>query len=308
MTEDRGRNGLGGALALALAAAALSVVHPVLLMFVPVSLLLLALPPRRASFVVTGAILLAVALAGPRGGLVWYAERGWALILGAWFVAAVVLLPAAGFFARALSAVGATVASVLLLFLGDRAGWQRLDGSVTARLREATSQMAALWSDGGQMSGSFAQAIERTAELQAEFYPALLALASLAALGVAWWAYRRVAARHARPLRPLREFRFNDDLVWLLIAGVLLLVLPLGAAGRWAGSNVVVFMLGLYALRGVGVLLALTGAQGAIGVVVGGLALLFLYPLVMAASLVLGLTDTWLDLRARRRAAAGPGS
>ena len=132
-------------------------------------------------------------------------------------------------------------------------------------------------------------------------FPALLGLASLTGLAVAWFAFQRVANREPTPLRPLREFRFPDDLVWVLIAGVVLLLLPFGAAER-AGTNLLAFMTALYALRGLAVLLVLAGAPGPLGMVVGGLLLLFLYPLVMAMTVLVGVTDTWLDIRARRRA------
>lgn len=307
--EGGGRAGLGAVLALALAAAALSVVHPVLLMFVPLSLMLLALPPRSFPLLAVGTVVLITAMVGPRSGMFWYAERGWALLLGAWFIAAVVLLPQASFVSRGIAAVGASVLSVVLLFLGNRAGWERLDSTVETRLAEATAQMTEVWSQGeAGMSEQFATALKQTAELQARLYPSLLALASLAALAVGWWAYRRIAAREARPLRPLKEFRFVDELVWLFIAGIALLVLPLGDAGRWTGYNVVAFMAVLYALRGTAVLLVLMSGKGPAAAIIGGLALIFLYPVVMAATLVLGLTDTWLDLRARRPTAADPGS
>jgi hypothetical protein len=34
--------------------------------------------------------------------------------------------------------------------------------------------------------------------------------------------------------------------------------------------------------------------------VLGALLVVFLYPLVMAATFLVGLSDTWLDIRARR--------
>jgi len=57
----------------------------------------------------------------------------------------------------------------------------------------------------------------------------------------------------------------------------------------------------LYALRGLAVMIALFGAPGPLGVVFGALMLLFLFPMVLATTLMVGLSDTWLDLRARAR-------
>jgi hypothetical protein len=36
---------------------------------------------------------------------------------------------------------------------------------------------------------------------------------------------------------------------------------------------------------------------------IGGVLFLLLYPLVMATTVLVGVTDTWLDIRARRAAA-----
>ena len=58
-------------------------------------------------------------------------------------------------------------------------------------------------------------------------FPALLALQSLAALALAWATYHRLGrARLGAPLEPLREFRFNDQLVWGLIVGLTIVLLP----------------------------------------------------------------------------------
>jgi hypothetical protein len=153
------------------------------------------------------------------------------------------------------------------------------------------------------------RAVFKATELQAKLYPAMLALASLAALGIAWWTFGRVARGESNPLRPLREFRFRDELIWLLIAGAALMVLPLNELATRAGQNVLTFMGVLYALRGVAVLVVLGGgAPGPLGMLFGALLVVFLYPLVMATTFLVGLSDTWLDIRARRQASSSAGS
>jgi hypothetical protein len=68
--------------------------------------------------------------------------------------------------------------------------------------------------------------------------------------------------------------------------------------------NLVVFMGALYALRGLGVMVDLVvgmvGSNVAVLVVLAVVAVL-LYPIVVAGTLLLGVTDTWLDLRSGRR-------
>jgi hypothetical protein len=89
-------------------------------------------------------------------------------------------------------------------------------------------------------------------------------------------------------------------LVWIVVVGALLVVFPFNAPVTRTGANLLTFMAALYALRGLAVMLALWGTPGFLGVVFGLIIFLLLYPVVMATTLMVGLTDTWLDLRARR--------
>ena len=69
--------------------------------------------------------------------------------------------------------------------------------------------------------------------------------------------------------------------------------------------NAVMFMAALYALRGVGVFLFLSkGASSFFMIVFGTLAAIFLYPLILGAAILIGLGDTWLDVRGRAVAAS----
>jgi hypothetical protein len=312
VVEEKPGHGWGTAAGLALATASFAVLSPGLLIFLPLSLFLLSLPPRRPFLAAGGALLLWVVLTGgdSGGSPLWYIERGWVLVLGAWFMLMVVLLPGAGFFTRALAALGASAATVTALLVLVPSGWPVLDWAIGRRIQETATDAAALWTNSAVsegLSGRFTDALKRFSELQSLLHPALIGLESLAALGVAWWAYRRLAARERHPLGRLRDFRFGDHLVWVLIAGILLLVLPLGEAAVRAGSNVVAFMGALYALRGAAILLVFSGLQGVGGAFVAGLVVLFLYPVALMTAVVVGLSDTWFDLRARR-AAARPDS
>ena len=135
---------------------------------------------------------------------------------------------------------------------------------------------------------------------------------SLAALALAWATYHRLGrARLGAPLRPLKEFRFNDQLVWGLIVGLTIMLLPTLKALHGAGKNLLVFFATLYAVRGFAVL-AWFMAPGALGVtltvgfvmlllpILGVFAALALMMLGVAA-LALGLGDTWADWRSRAR-------
>ena len=292
------RAGAGAALGLLVVAMATSILHPLQLVMLSLAVLLVALPPRRPGLLFAAAALTVLVFTWPRGPL-WYLERGWTLVLAGWFVLAAVAWPDSAFIKRALAATAAAMgtAALVVAALGN---WSAIDWTIASHYREAAQAAATLWST--ELPDA-ARVAEAAATLPARFFPSLLAIGSVAALGVAWWLYGRVA-RPARPLGRLREFRFPDELVWVLIAGVALLVLPLADWSARVGGNVVLFMSALYALRGLAVMvvvvLGLVGPHIPALIVVGLLGLL-LYPIVAAGTLLLGVMDTWLDLRSGRR-------
>lgn len=300
--QQERRGGWGVLVALILAAVLLWAGESLLLLGIPLALLLLALPPYKPGKLVAGAVLLALALIGPAPDAVAWVERGWALVLGAGFVLLALAFPRASVVSRALGAVGGAAACALAFFGLRQGGWGRIDGTVSHRFRDAAHQVVTTWSGGKQsLPKEFVAGFYKAAELQAFIYPALLALASLAAVAAAWWLYRRTALREAGPLPPLREFRFGDHLIWLLIVGIVLLVMPVSShALVRTGSNLVTFMGALYALRGVAVLVAVLGTPGLGGMLMAVLAMIFVPPVVVATALLVGVTDTWLDLRARK--------
>ena len=143
-------------------------------------------------------------------------------------------------------------------------------------------------------------------------FPALLALESLAILALAWATYHRLGrARLGLPLRPLREFRFNDQLVWGLIVGLTIMLVPTLGSLRGMGKNLLVFFGVLYAMRGFGVLTWFI-APGSLGITLAIGVVMLLAPvlkvfavlafmLVGVGALALGLGDTWADWRNRVR-------
>jgi Predicted membrane protein (DUF2232) len=297
-------------LALAIVTTA-SVVRPALLIFVPLALLLLALPPRRPLMVGVGLLIVFMAATGPAADPWWYAARGWALLLGGWFLGAIALLPNARFLARGLIAVAGSYATAAVVFAASAASFASVDARIARLMRtDAAANLEVVrrlrWGPGvtEQMEAS----VYQFADWRALLFPGLLALASLAALAIAWWGYRRLSGAVERPLAPLREFRFPDALVWLLIVGVALLLLPVGALAERAGSNLLTFMAALYALRGAAVLLALGGVIGPFGMLIAAALLLLLYPIVVITTVLVGLSDTWLDIRTRREAPQEPGA
>lgn len=256
--------------------------------------------------------------------------RGWTLLLAGAFGMACLLASSRPFFTKALIAVGTAfgLALVMSLFgpvtlsaasgaIGDE--FARRNAEFMEYLASAISTNSAQWQAWTQRmpslttiqadAGTHLSSMSRVGQMM---FPALLALESLAALALAWAAYHRLSRRRlGAPLSPLRDFRFNDQLVWGLILGLVILLLPNLGAFRGLGRNLVLFFGALYAIRGLGVL-AWFMAPGTltISMVVG--AVLVFVPIVQVLAILgfmtlgvtalgLGVGDTWADWRSRAR-------
>lgn len=301
-------------------AAALLLVGPMLgvssiasMIAVPFIALSVILGARRLGALVVTGLAIAIAIGGLQRDAIWYLERGWAVLLAGWFVAITLRWPGVGFFSRALAAVLGTFTVVVVFFEAQPGGWAYVDWLVTQRIMSgadatvsALAGMARLLGDPeAQLPGSFVAAVYQAAEQQGRAFPALLGLSSVAGLGVAWWGYVRLALGNDKGVGPLRDFRFNDHLVWLFVGGLVVLGLGSGAGVERAGTNMVVFMGGLYALRGAAVVVFISGGLSLMGVILLVFGVVLLPPLLFFGALVIGLGDTWLDLRSRVEALVG---
>lgn len=279
-----------------------TVVDPWVLIAVPFGLLVFFMPPGRVLAVVLAAAGMAlVALGEPTSGL-WYVERGWALLLGGCFLALSLRWPGVRFLPRGLGSVVGAFLGTGLLFWVRPGDWAVVDWAVRSRMEAAFAAFLQVIRDNmgpeGIPEGLEAQAMW-TIALPSLIFPAVLGLASLSALGFAWWLHKRLGRNPEEGIGPLREFRFNDQLIWVLILGILALLASSGVLER-IGANAVVFMGALYALRGAAVVLFLTGGISFVGGVLLLVGFLFVSPFVILGAVFFGLGDTWFDLRARR--------
>lgn len=301
-----GRKARWGVAAGVLAASLLLGFAPLLLLAVAV--FGLALPPRRPWVALASAALLALLLAqGLTGGIVVSAVFGWVAALAASFAVVSLLRPSWSFFERALPAVGGALAGVGG-WLAASGSWGGLDRGVHRQLEGIASgwhgELASRVAD-PEVAGQLAAALARVVEWQGATFPALLALYSLVVLALAWWFFVRLDPREARwrGLAPLREFRFNDQLVWLVIAGLLLVLLPVGEPLARAGANLLLFMGGLYVVRGIAILTFMMRGTLPSLLMTGGVLLAALVnPLFLSVPLLVGIGDTWLDVRRRMAA------
>jgi hypothetical protein len=264
--------------------------------------------------------------------------RAWAVVLAGAFGLLAMLDIRRPFFTRALSSVAMALVAALTIAMALKAPvgrvqrivaqqMERRNAGTVAQLRALSREQPDIWAtvtrqypNGQAPIDDVEDALGTVTRATAPVFVSLLALESLAALALAWALYHRLGrARLGPPLSVLGEFRFNDQLVWGLIVGLTILLLPSLAPARAAGFralrtpglNLIVFFLSLYALRGFGVLswmlssrtLSIVVAVALVLVLVpmtAGIALPGLLSLVTAAG-VLGLGDTWFDWRRRAR-------
>ena len=158
------------------------------------------------------------------------------------------------------------------------------------------ASLDALAAPGVDRAHSLAAAVSTAAT----FYGALLAMAAMLASWLAWVWYQRIAhAPVGPPSKPFRDFRFNDQLVWALVATIAVLLVGGASPVHVAADNVLLVVLGLYWVRGLAVM---TTALRRASPIVIGIVILIMLPMVafvLVGFTLLGVADTWLDFRRR---------
>jgi hypothetical protein len=172
--------------------------------------------------------------------------------------------------------------------------WAQVEAALAAQLRQAVDLVHAV----APLSAAQREDLHAAAEWTARLYPGLAILGALAGGSLAsGLAYYVSAAPVGPPPAAFRDFRFSDQLVWLAIAALAGLLLPLSPGWRDLVGNVLVVLGGLYAARGVAVFLALAG-RWPLGLRIAlFLSAVLLLPYAVGGVLVMGLADTWLDAR-----------
>jgi hypothetical protein len=293
-----------GALALALS---VSPVSPLLLVLIPLGLMLVALRPDtdNTSGLLTGLVLLGLAfasvLASP--GPDWFAQRAWAVLLGGGFILATLAMRNADLLGRSFGAVAIGAVAVAVAGLLRPEVVTSLDSWMSDRIHVASVvllQWVTTVDVEPDVAASVSAAIVGWSEVQKQIYPALLALASLPALAIAWYFLGRLTGRPEVPA-PLRRFRFSEHFVWMFAIGLALYALPLGEAAARIGGNAALFMVVLYVVRGGAIAIWILGAAGASAFtwVLFVIAAALLYPVAIGALFAAGMGDTWFDVRER---------
>ena len=281
-----------------------STARPSVLVAVP--FLLLVGTNALRGYAILGATLIAIiiVMVGPYDGM-WYLERGWALLLGGCFVGLSIVRPKMKISDRALEAVfGALVLAAILMTLMSGA-WNIVDWVISDRVRATVAQVVALvsalllsWGSEG-LAPALITALYQTAEVQILIFPALTALASMSALLLSWWLFIFFSGRSEEALGSVKNFRFNDHLIWMLVVGLFLLFTRWSEPLQRLGSNAVVFIGALCAVRGAAVIVFITGGFSVLGYAMTLLGLFIVPPIVLGGAVLIGIADIYLDFRKR---------
>jgi hypothetical protein len=278
------------------------ILAPPVLVFAPFTALLLLSGPRTVRewlwMLATGAWT--VLWLNQTGGLAGQFTRAAAVLLTGTFLALTLWQPSARF-SRALVATAAAAVALVAWMWHLGVGWSELQHAVQQDLwsanRDFMMRLGQVANGGGTQLLDEMSAMVRTISA---LYPALLSLASLAGLRLAWAWHHRIAQRPLGPAQAeFASFEFSDQLVWGWVVGLALSLLPLPAVWGAIGANVLMIWSFLYAARGLAVFSA--GSKRVPGHVIATLTVvaMFLLPFVLGGLTLLGLADTWLDFRRR---------
>jgi hypothetical protein len=235
------------------------------------------------------------------GGLAGQFARAGAVLLTGTYLALTVWRPSARF-SRALTATACAGVALTVWMWHLGVSWSEVRQAVEHDLwtysRDFITQL------GNAAPGTNAKALldEMGAMVRTigSFFPALVALASLAGLRLAWSWYHRIARRPLGPSpAPFAAFAFSDQLVWGGVGGLALCLAPLPDLWHAVGANILMVWAVLYAVRGLAVFFA--GSRRVPGPVIATLTLIamLLLPFVLGGLTLLGLADTWLNFRRR---------
>ncbi|MDA1081246.1 MAG: DUF2232 domain-containing protein [Gemmatimonadetes bacterium] len=253
------------------------------------------------------------------GGLFSLMQGGWAVLVTASFGAVVVVRrnAAAHFLPRALAAIALSMGLAITLTVVVPGGPTRVADGVAAEAGRRAEESRASWrlvtgspewkefvaenAAAGEMAEMVDAQLGALPVTSRVLFPSLAALEALAALALAWALYHRLGrARLGLPLTAIRDFRFNDHMVWGVIAGLAMVLIPGLTLVRTIGANLLMFFGALYTIRGVGVFLWMA-SPGRLSTALLVVVSLLFWNVLGVLALGLGIGDTWLDWRSRAR-------
>jgi hypothetical protein len=301
---------------LILSCALFALVAPVALVALPVAILFLVTPQRteRESVTLVVAGALAIAWLVQLGQLPEQMLRAALVMATAVFVlsARYTSWPVTSRALLAVLAAGAT-AGTLLAALGS--SWAEVRWWVGRQLGlTARSLSGWAWIGGGGETGAAAGPDAWLAEsvgFVSDYYPAIAALQLMAGLALATAIYHRTSPKAwGTDVGRLRDFRFADQLGWVVVVTLLVLLTPGLALLRTGASNALLVLGTLYAMRGAGVGLCALDRAGlgrGLGAAIVCVGALLMLPIALGGAILVGVVDSHMDIRRRWLTPTKPG-
>ena len=214
---------------------------------------------------------------------------------------------------RSLVAMGLAAGSVSVMFAALGISWPEVRWWVESRIQFAVQGALTLMSgnrlgtgsdltNSDPMVGQWEGLFERVIPLMADYFPAMVAVQIFAGFGLATVLFRRLAPEVGVTLAKFRDFRFSEHLGWIAVLSLAIVLMVRAAALKLLAANVLVVAGLLYAVRGSAVVvfgLALTGGPGLIMTGIMAFLVVFMLPIVLTGTILLGVVDAGLDLRRR---------
>ena len=213
---------------------------------------------------------------------------------------------------RSLIAMVAAAIGVTAFATVSRMSWSEIRWWVETRIGFST-QITLSWlsasneGNGGALGSGDAMVIQFedwfdvAVPLMADFFPATTAIQMLAGFALASVLVRRMdPARHT--LGRFKNFRFTEHLGWAAVVALAIVLMTRLVAIKLLATNVLIVTGVLYAIRGAAVMsfaLAVSGGPGLFTTAMILFAIVFMLPVVLAGTILLGVVDTGLDLRQR---------
>ena len=226
--------------------------------------------------------------------------RGGGIMVTGAFVAAVLWRP---------ERLGRNVAIAVATGLAGTLWWTWILGVTWERIEFALTR--ATWATYQTMARSMAAfdgpgAAEDAATgiaLMVRLFPGLAVLAAGTGLLVAWAVYQRVALRPVGgPAAPFINFRGSDHLLWGLVVPLAILISPARDTLDLVAVNALLVFGVIYVIRGAAILTWFMRSKsrlGSLGLGLLAIAALFVLPIAGSGLLLLGIVDTWIDIRRR---------
>ncbi len=286
-------------------------IAPPVLLFGPLAGLLLLSRPSTARewlwIFATG--IWSILWLNQAGDLAGQSARAFAVLLTGTYLALTVWKPSAGFSRVLATAALASITMVVWMWHFD-VGLSEVQRAVEHDLWTHNRELVMRLQQTAPQTGALRLLDEISSMVRTvgTFYPALLTLAGLGGLRLAWAWHHRIARRPIGPPPPrFAEFEFTDQLVWGWVVGLAWCLLPLPPVWRSLGANLLMVWAVLYAIRGLAVFSAGSKRVPTPIIATVTVVAMFLLPFVIGGLTLLGLADTWLDFRRRLSASATGG-